>query len=72
MSDTKLTKRRVNISNFVRTHCRTCAAGQTITREEGGKATYCLLLRDWMTDQEGHGTISDCDRYEAREQPSES
>ena len=69
MGDTTLAGRRATISNFVRTHCRNCAAGQTITHlEDGIKGTFCLLLRDWVTDREGHGAISDCDRHEPREQ----
>lgn len=63
------------ISDFVKTHCQTCAAGQTITRiataaHGAGKGTYCLLLllREWMTDAEGNGLISDCDRHEPKEE----
>lgn len=57
-------------SDFVKTHCRTCAAGQTITKAAEGKATYCLLLREWMTDREGRGRIEHCDRYEPKEASS--
>lgn len=42
-----------NTSDFVTTRCRICAAGQTITRDNGIKGTYCLLLRDWMTGPKG-------------------
>lgn len=59
-----------NTSNFVKTHCRTCAAGQTITRENGTKATYCLLLRDWMTGPKGQDLITDCDRFELKDIPT--
>lgn len=55
-------------SDFVKTHCRTCAAGQTITRYGDRKATYCLLLREWMTDKFGRDRISGCDRYEQKEE----
>jgi hypothetical protein len=53
--------------DFVKTRCRTCAAGQTIVREGGVSATYCLLLREWMSDKNGNPRISACDRYEAKE-----
>lgn len=61
-----------SMSDFVKTHCQTCAAGQTITRiataaHGAGKGTYCLLLREWMTDAEGNGMISGCDRFEPKE-----
>ena len=72
MNDLKQAERPETTSDFVKTHCRICAAGQTITRigaaaHGGGKGTYCLLLREWMTDAEGEGMISDCDRYESKE-----
>jgi hypothetical protein len=57
----------VDTSAFVKTHCATCAAGQTITRLAGTEATYCLLLREWMTDKHGTGLIINCDRYERKE-----
>lgn len=60
-------KSHANTSDFVKTHCRTCAAGQTITRDNGRQATYCLLLREWMTGPEGQGTITACDRYENKD-----
>jgi hypothetical protein len=54
-------------SDFVKTHCQTCAAGQTITRvDPEGLATYCLLLREWMTSRDGLPLIKACDRYEAK------
>ena len=56
-------------SDFVKTHCRICAAGLTITRHGGMKATFCLLLRDWVTDKHGRETITDCDRFEIKELP---
>jgi hypothetical protein len=68
MSGSERETRYAPTSDFVKTHCRICAAGQTITRHEGGKATYCLLLREWMTDPSGNGTISGCDRFEAKEE----
>jgi hypothetical protein len=58
-----------NTSDFVTTRCRICAAGQTITRDNGIKGTYCLLLRDWMTGPKGQPLITDCDRYEPKERP---
>ncbi len=72
MSSSKQKDTSETTSDFVKTHCRTCAAGQTITRlgqaaHGVGKGTFCLLLREWMTDAEGNGTISDCDRFEAKE-----
>ena len=57
---------RKSTSGFVTTHCRICAAGQTITREDGKKATYCLLMREWTTSKLGHPLVMDCDRYEER------
>ncbi len=69
MSGLKRAPTHATLSDFVMTHCRTCAAGQTITSSEGRKSTFCLLLREWMTDPTdplGNGRISDCDRYEAR------
>jgi hypothetical protein len=51
--------------SFVETHCRTCAYGATITRvADGKKATFCLLMRDWMTSKRGEPLIADCDSYE--------
>lgn len=63
---------RVTTADFVETHCRNCAAGQTITRHAaaahpGGKGTFCRSLHEWVTDAEGVGLISDCDCYEAKE-----
>jgi hypothetical protein len=71
MSDSEQATLPASMSDFVRTRCRICAAGQTITRIQSaahgaGKGTYCLLLREWMTDAEGNGTISDCDRFEEK------
>jgi len=56
-------------SNYVETHCRTCAAGQTITRDTGRKASYCLLLREWMTGPGEQPLITDCDRFEPKDGP---
>lgn len=56
-----------NTSDFVKTHCKTCAAGQTITRLPDTEATYCLLLREWMTDDQGRARITACDRFEPKE-----
>lgn len=57
-----------NTSSFVKTRCATCAAGLTITRLTGQRATYCLLLREWMTDKNGVGVITNCDRFERKEE----
>ena len=54
-------------SSFVKTHCATCAAGQTVIYNGGRQATYCLLLREWMTDADGKGMIAACDRYERKD-----
>jgi hypothetical protein len=54
-------------SDFVRTHCVICAGGQTITWTDGRQASYCLLLREWMTDSEGRALITACDRFEAKD-----
>ena len=53
--------------DFVKTRCRICAAGQTIVRHGGVSATYCLLLREWMSDKNGNPRISACDRYELKD-----
>lgn len=68
MSGSKQETTSENTSDFVKTHCQICAAGQTITRHEGKTATYCLLLREWMTDKHGNGTIYGCDRFEAKDE----
>ena len=68
MSDSKQEATSEATSDFVKTHCRTCAAGQTITRHAGLKATYCLLMREWVTDKHGRDTIYDCDRFEVKEE----
>ena len=67
MTDTAQENSPATTSDFVKTQCRTCAAGQTITRALDTQATYCLLLREWMTDKMGIGLISACDRYEAKD-----
>lgn len=66
MQDEQHGKSQATTSNYVETHCRICAAGQTITRDSGDKASYCLLLRDWMTGPRGQPLITDCDRYEEK------
>ena len=53
--------------NYVETHCQHCAAGQTIARLTGAKATYCLMMREWVTDKHNRALISGCDRYAERE-----
>ena len=67
MHDSEPAQPRVITSDFVKTHCATCAAGQTIARPDATRATYCLLLREWMTDDAGRGRITDCDRHEPKE-----
>ncbi len=68
MSDSTQEPPLPNTSDFVKTHCQTCAAGQTITRvHPEGTGTYCLLLREWMTGPEGRGWITHCDRFELRD-----
>jgi len=67
MTDTKPAPPPATTSDFVKTHCVTCAAGQTITKEGGREATYCLLLRDWMTGPKGEPLITACDRYERKD-----
>ncbi len=67
MSDTARGTLPPNTSDFVETHCVTCAAGQTITWQGDRQATYCLLLREWMMDDEGRARITACDRFEAKD-----
>jgi hypothetical protein len=68
MSDLIQAEQPTTTSDFVKTHCQICAAGQTITRADpAGSATYCLLLREWMTARDGKPLIVDCDRFEQRE-----
>jgi hypothetical protein len=50
------------ISDFVKTHCATCAAGWTRTGKDGAKVYVCLLDREPVWPQ-----LTDCDRYERRE-----
>ena len=50
------------ISDYVRTHCGTCAAGWTRTGEKGQKTYICLLNREPVWPQ-----MTDCDRYELRD-----
>jgi len=69
MPDEQQGRSQANTSNYVETHCKICAAGQTITRDTRGQASYCLLLRDWMTGPKGQPLITDCDRYEPKERP---
>ena len=46
-------------SNFLRTHCQTCAAGWTRRTHKGPKLVVCLLDRQPVIPE-----IADCDRYE--------
>ena len=55
-----------NTSEFVKTHCVTCAAGWTRATETGEMLVVCLLDR-----QPVWAAMTRCDRYEAREQPPE-
>lgn len=50
------------ISDYVKTHCGTCAAGWTRTGATGEKAYVCLLDREPVWPQ-----MTNCDRYERRE-----
>jgi hypothetical protein len=49
-------------SPYVKTHCGTCAAGWTRTGKGGEKLYVCLLDRETVWPE-----MTDCDRYEARE-----
>jgi len=62
MSDSPLGKSSGTISDYVKTHCATCAAGWTRTGESGAKVYFCLLDREAVWPQ-----MTDCDRYEQRE-----
>jgi len=53
------------ISDYVKTHCATCAAGWTRTGEDGVKVYVCLLDREPVWPQ-----MIECDRYEKREEPT--
>jgi hypothetical protein len=51
-------------TGFAASHCLNCGMGWTRTGEAGGVLTVCLLDREpVLTD------MSNCDRYEAKEQP---
>ena len=50
------------ISDYVKTHCGTCAAGWTRTGEQGQKSYVCLLDKEPVWPQ-----MMECDRYEKRE-----
>lgn len=70
MADSEQEQPQEISSDFVKIRCRTCAAGHTILRSGGVLATYCLLLREWMTDLSGAGLIAGCDRHEERSNDS--
>ena len=73
MSDLEQEPLPETILDFVKTHCQICAAGQTITQQDPPRsATYCLLLREWMTERGGKARISGCDRFELREALAET
>ena len=49
-------------SDYVKTHCATCAAGWTRTGPKGEKTYVCLLNREPVWPQ-----MVECDRYELRD-----
>jgi len=51
------------ISDYVKTHCTTCAAGWIRTGERGEVIYTCLLDREPVWPQ-----MVNCDRYERREE----
>lgn len=53
------------ISGYAATHCATCAAGMLLQRPNGTGAAYCLIVRDWMSDEKGQSMLLDCSRWEA-------
>lgn len=62
-------KSQGSTSDYVKTHCVTCAGGQTVVRNDDQQAVYCLLVREWMTDDKsGIGLIKSCNRFELRDQ----
>ncbi len=61
-SVTPLGRLSETISDYVKTHCATCAAGWTRTGKDGEKVYFCLLDREPVWPQ-----MMDCDRYEQRE-----
>ena len=67
MSDATLGQSLTKFSNYVVTHCMTCAAGWTRTGEKGEVAIFCLLNREPVWPQLAH-----CDRFEAREEVPEA
>jgi len=67
MNDTGPAPSHAPTSDFVKTHCVICAGGQTVTWVGGRQGTFCLVLREWTTDDEGQGRITDCDRFEAKD-----
>ncbi|HEY8126598.1 MAG TPA: hypothetical protein VIF88_14395 [Methylocystis sp.] len=50
-------------TGFSGDHCPNCAMGWTRTRAEGDVLTVCLLDREPVLAE-----MTDCDRYEAKEQ----
>ena len=54
----------LTFSNYVTTHCTTCAAGWTRTSERGGLAIVCLLNREPVWAE-----MAGCDRFEAKGTP---
>jgi predicted metal-binding protein len=48
-------------TDYILTHCRTCAAGWTRTRENGEAVIACLLDRETVI-----ADMTQCDRFEAR------
>lgn len=58
------------ISNYAETHCVICEAGMKVVDTSGHSRIFCLVCRDWMTDRKGASRITDCDRFEEREEGS--
>ncbi len=67
MTDTAQPTSQTTTSNFAATHCRNCAGGMAIDWLDGRQASYCILLRDWTTDEQGRSRLAGCNRYERAE-----
>jgi hypothetical protein len=66
MHTTSPIARLPEVPEFARTHCMRCAAGWTRSLANGSKTVVCLLDREVVLTN-----MTDCDRYELREQEQE-
>lgn len=54
---------RVSMSEFVKTHCKICAAGWVRTGQEGAEVIVCLLDREPVK-----AGLTGCNRFELPEE----